>query len=104
MTQGRMVSEEMQKDSRLHSMSMEASLVFMKALPHLDRKDRISGHPVWIAVHVIPSRSHLHDKLPSIIDEWVASGLVMQRADGMLEFVETDWHWHPDEDEERRNG
>jgi hypothetical protein len=41
----------------------------------------------------------MHEQIPAMVDEWVASGLVTRRSDGMLHFTKVDWHGHPDDEE-----
>src|SRR4249920_359106 len=99
MPQGRMLSKDAFKDERFGRMSIEARLFFLHACTFLNREDVISGHPTWLAVHALSLRPEMHEQIPAMVDEWVASGLVTRRGDGMLHFTQVDWHSYPDEED-----
>lgn len=81
MARGRMINESVATDKRLNSLSIEAELVYLKTIPHLDRDGLILGdaHLLWGQVCI--RRPELCDMMPSIIGEWIEAGLVI-RYDG----------------------
>ena len=78
MAKGRMVSVKAGQDPDLNSMSVEAELVFLLTVPHLDRDGLIMGDPIPLWACVAPRRVELMDKMPRIIGEWIERGLVIR--------------------------
>lgn len=78
MAKGRMVSVKAGQDPDLNSMSVEAELVFLLTVPHLDRDGLITGDPIPLWACVAPRRVELMDKMPRIIGEWIERGLVVR--------------------------
>lgn len=78
MAKGRMLSVKAGQDPDLNSMSVEAELVFLLTLPHLDRDGLIVGDPIPLWARVAPRRVELMDKMPRIIQEWLERGLVQR--------------------------
>jgi len=78
MAQGRFLSSSVSEDIRLNSLSLEAHLLFLMAIPHLDVDGIMSGHPALVFARACPLREDLRDRIPDIIDEWCESGLVIR--------------------------
>lgn len=78
MARGRMLNQSIATDKRLNSLSLEAELVYLMAIPHLDRDGLILGEPYMLASQVCPRRPDLARRMNDIIKEWIASGLVLQ--------------------------
>ena len=77
MPNGRFVSKSIGKDMALNGLSIEAELLYLKAIPHLDRDGLINGDDVVFLGTVAPRRlAHYLDKLEAIIDDWINAGLV----------------------------
>lgn len=76
MARGRFISESVAKDMRLNSLSVEAELVYLMAIPHLDRDGLIEGDTDILHGTVCPKRRHFRDLIEYYIEEWVAIGLV----------------------------
>lgn len=77
MARGRMINTTVAIDRRLNSLSLEAHLVFMMTVPHLDRDGLIAADPPLLAARVIPRRPELHPKISAYIDEWTNAGLAL---------------------------
>ncbi len=88
MAKARMLSTKAGSDPDLNSMSIEAELIFLLTIPHLDRDGLISGDPIPLWGKVAPRRVELMDKMPRIIQEWVEHNLVMRYEwkDGFILF------------------
>jgi hypothetical protein len=80
MAKARMLSTKAGSDPDLNSMSIEAELIFLLTIPHLDRDGLISGDPIPLWGKVAPRRVELMDKMPRIIQEWVEHNLVLRYA------------------------
>ena len=82
MARGRLLTIELLNDDRLNQMSEKAQRLFLRAWPHLDRDGRTTGNPrrLWAQIDV----DHIEnmDRMATIIDEWIASGLVMRYESG----------------------
>lgn len=78
MARGRFLSAAIGEDFRLNSLSLEAQLVYLMAIPHLDVDGIMPGHPTLVHARACPLKTELRDKMPAIIDEWVNSGLVIR--------------------------
>lgn len=77
MARGRFISESVAKDLRLNSLSVEAELVYLMTIPHLDRDGLIEGDPEILLGTVCPKRRQFLDMMDCIIGEWVKAGLVV---------------------------
>jgi hypothetical protein len=88
MAKGRMLSAKVGKDRELNSMSIEAELVFLLTIPHLDRDGLIDGDPIPLWGEVAPRRMELLDKMPRIIQEWIEHRVVVryESKDGAILF------------------
>lgn len=78
MARGRMINETVATDKRLNSLSVEAELVYLKTIPHLDRDGLILGEPQLLWGQVCRRRPELRDAMEGIIEEWIEAGLVLQ--------------------------
>lgn len=78
MAQGRFLSSTVAEDIRLNSLSLEAHLLYLMAIPHLDVDGIMPGHPALVFARACPLRNDLRDSIPAIIDEWVQVGLVLR--------------------------
>lgn len=78
MAKARMLSTKASTDPDLNSMSVEAELMFLLTIPHLDRDGLISGDPIPLWAKVAPRRVELMDKMPRVIQEWVEHNLVVR--------------------------
>lgn len=77
MARGRFISESVAKDARLNSLSVEAQLVYLMTVPHLDRDGLIDGDPDVLWGVVCPKRRQFLDKMAVYIQEWAKAGLVL---------------------------
>jgi hypothetical protein len=73
-----MLSAKAGSDPDLNSMSIEAELIFLLTIPHLDRDGLIAGDPIPLWGKVVPRRVELMDKMGRIIQEWVEHNLVVR--------------------------
>lgn len=77
MARGRMLNTTIAKDKQLNDLSIEAEYIYLKAIPHLDRDGLINGDPALLWSDVCPRRKELMPRMQGVIDEIVASGLVI---------------------------
>ncbi len=77
MARGRMLNATIAKDKQLNELSIEAEYIYLKTIPHLDRDGLINGDPALLWSDVCPRRQELMPRMQAIIDEIVASGLVI---------------------------
>lgn len=77
MARGRFISESVAKDARLNSLSVEAQLVYLMTVPHLDRDGLIEGDPDVLWGTVCPKRRQFLDRMAEFIQEWAKAGLVL---------------------------
>lgn len=77
MARGRMIATTVADDKRLNGLSLEAELVYLKTIPHLDRDGLILGEPLVLWGKVCRRRPELMSHMEAIIAEWVDSGLVI---------------------------
>jgi predicted transcriptional regulator len=82
MASGRFLSTTISEDERLNSLSIEAQMVYLMTVPHLDRDGLINGNPSVLHGKVCPLRTKLASRMPKIIEEWVESELVIRYANG----------------------
>lgn len=78
MAERRMLSASIAEDEALNRLSIEAQLLFLMTIPHLDRDGLISGNPRVFFGKVCPLRDELRDQILSLINEWVDQGLVIR--------------------------
>lgn len=78
MASGRFISVLVAEDDRLNNLSIVAELLFLLAIPHLDRDGMITGRPGLLHSKVCPLRDELTGKMQKAIDEWVQAGLVIR--------------------------
>jgi len=77
MARGRFISESVAKDARLNSLSVEAQLVYLMTVPHLDRDGLIEGDPDVLWGTVCPKRRQFLDRMAEFIQEWAKAELVL---------------------------
>lgn len=79
MARGRMVSATIATDKALNSLSVEAELLYLKAIPHLDRDGLIVGDADLLLAKIAPRRmSAFIERMEAIICEWLTAGLVLR--------------------------
>lgn len=78
MASGRFLAASVSEDFRLNSLSLEAHLVFLMAIPHLDVDGIMAGHPTLVYAKACPLKPELLARMPDIIQEWVTAGLVVR--------------------------
>lgn len=76
MARGRFISESIATDARLNSLSVEAELAYLMAIPHLDRDGLIEGDPDVLWGKTCVKRRAFLDMMPAFIQEWANAGLV----------------------------
>jgi len=76
MARGRFLSDTVAKDLKLNSLSVEAELVYLLTIPHLDRDGLIEGDTDILFGTVCPKRRQFIDRMGEFIQEWVHVGLV----------------------------
>lgn len=77
MARGRFISESIATDARLNGLSVEAELVYLMTVPHLDRDGLIEGDPDVLWGKVCPKRRQFLDGMSAYIQEWAKAGLVL---------------------------
>lgn len=77
MARGRMLNQTVATDKKLNSLSIEAELLYIKTIPHLDRDGLILGDPMLLWAKVCPRRPELMGKVGDLIQEWIAADLVV---------------------------
>jgi hypothetical protein len=72
MARGRMVTTQVAQDLRLNSISVDAALVFLMAIPQLDRDGLILAGQDGTLLHakVCPLRREFYGRMPELIKEW----------------------------------
>jgi len=75
MARGRFLNRSIRHDKRLNSVSVEAEYLFLKCVPHLDRDGITSYDTLW--ADVMPLRPGMMDRIPALVQELVAAGLVI---------------------------
>ena len=76
MARGRMLATTIADDKRFNALPVDAALVYLMAIPQLDRDGLILGEPVLLWGQVCRRRNDLMPHLADIIAAWVSSGLV----------------------------
>ena len=82
MAAGRFLSASVAEDERLNGLSVEAQMLYLMAIPHLDRDGLINGNASVFMGRVCPLRPELTAKAQSLIQEWVDTGLVLKYSTG----------------------
>jgi DnaD/phage-associated family protein len=77
MARGRMIANSVATDKRFNSLTAEAALVYLMALPHLDRDGLILGDTMPFWGKVCPRRNEFMGHMADIIGEWINAGLVI---------------------------
>lgn len=77
MARGRMIANTVATDKRFNSLTAEAALVYLMAIPHLDRDGLILGDAMPLWGKVCPRRNEFMGHMADIIGEWVNAGLVI---------------------------
>lgn len=75
-----MLSKASSEDEALNRCSLEAHLLYVQALPHLDRDGLVTGRPLLLWRLALPLRVDFIDIAGRLIDEWVQHGLVVRYA------------------------
>ena len=76
MARGRMLATTIADDKRFNALPVDAALVYLMAIPQLDRDGLILGEPVLLWGQVCRRRNDLMPHMSDIIKAWVMSGLV----------------------------
>ena len=76
MARGRMLATTIADDKRFNTLPIDAALVYLMAIPQLDRDGLILGEPVLLWGQVCRRRTDLMQNMANIIEAWVTSGLV----------------------------
>jgi DnaD/phage-associated family protein len=87
MARGRMLSAAIAEDPEFNGMSMEAQLLFLRTIPHLDRDGLINGHPSILHGKVAPLMENLASKMKEVIQEWIAADLVIHYTTGKTQVL-----------------
>lgn len=82
MARGRIITKEASVDPELNSISIEAMLLYVLTLPHLDRDGLIDGTPMRLAAVAAPLQAILRDRAGAYINEWIEVGLVIPYRSG----------------------
>lgn len=77
MARGRMVNHTIAEDAEFNALSVEAQLIYLRTIPHLDRDGLIIGHPSALWGRVAPLMADLLPAMPEIINQMIESGLVI---------------------------
>ena len=78
MARGRMISRDASIDPTLNSISMEAQLLYLLTIPHLDRDGLVDAEPILLWRLAAPRRLELLDQTRKLMQEWVDSTLVLR--------------------------
>lgn len=77
MARGRMIANTVATDKRLNALTCAAALVYLMAIPHLDRDGLILGDTMPFWGKVCPRRVEFMGHMADIIAEWIDAGLVI---------------------------
>lgn len=89
MARGRMISCSVSTDKRFNALSMEAALVFLMTVPHLDRDGLILADACIIAGQICPRREGITPIIADrILKEWIEQSMVIayEGNDGTILF------------------
>lgn len=79
MAQGRFVSRTIATDPKLAQLSETAEMLYLKAIPHLDRDGLCTGEPYGLLGTISPLRfSQLQGRIAACLDEWADKELVIR--------------------------
>lgn len=78
MADRRMLSTLVAEDEDLNRLSIEAHLLFLMIIPHLDRDGLITGHPRLLHSRATPLRTELIDRTGELIEELIRAGLIIR--------------------------
>lgn len=78
MADRRMLSTLIAEDEELNRLSIEAHLLFLMIIPHLDRDGLITAHPRLLHSRATPLRTELIDRTGELIEELLRAGLVIR--------------------------
>jgi len=91
MARGRMIASTVADDKRFNELPIDAALIYLMAIPQLDRDGLILGEPGALWGQVCRRRVDLMPRMEAIIAAWLASGLVTayrnEDGDTILHFV-----------------
>ena len=91
MARGRMIAATVADDKRFNELPIDAALVYLMAIPQLDRDGLILGEPGALWGQACRRRNDLLPRMDAIISAWLASGLVTayknEDGDTILHFV-----------------
>lgn len=87
MARGRMINQTIAEDMEFNNLSLEAQLVYLRTIPHLDRDGLINGHPTILWGKVAPLLPDLLGAMPAIIDEWIDADLVLKYAQAKTQIL-----------------
>lgn len=73
MARGRMLATTIADDKRFNALPVDAALVYLMAIPQLDRDGLILGEPVLLWGQVCRRRNDLMPHMADIIAAWVSS-------------------------------
>jgi hypothetical protein len=73
-----MLSKVSSEDVALNRCSLEAHLLYVQTLPHLDRDGLVTGRPLLLWRLALPLRVDFIDITGRLIEEWVQHGLVVR--------------------------
>jgi len=76
MSRGRMIAGTVAEDKRFNEIPIDAALVYLMAIPQLDRDGLILGEPNVLWGKVCRRRPELISRMPEIIKSWIDTGLV----------------------------
>lgn len=87
MARGRMINQTIDFDAEFNALSIEAQLMYLRALAFLDRDGLIIGHPRALLSRVAPLMEYIQPHMPDIIEEWARQGLVIRYAIKQIEVL-----------------
>ncbi len=76
MARGRMIASTVADDKRFNELPVDAALVYLMAIPQLDRDGLILGEPGVLWGQVCRRRADLMPRMEAIIKAWIAAELV----------------------------
>ena len=91
MARGRMLAVTIADDKRFNEIPTDAALVYLMAIPQLDRDGLILGEPTALWGQVCRRRPEFISRMPEIIEVWTRTGLVTAYStddgDTILHFI-----------------